>query len=67
MANGIGGMLSAPFNRFLAALEHKDYLTLWTANLCAGAAAWALIVARAVLTDEVSQLYLCKGHNIDLF
>ena len=61
MANGIGGMVAAPFNRFLAALEHKDYLTLWTANLCAGAAAWALIVARAVLTDEVSQLYLWVG------
>ena len=54
MANGIGGMVAAPFNRFLAALEHKDYLTLWTANLCAGAAAWALIGSRAVLADDLS-------------
>ena len=61
MANGIGAMAAAPFNRFLAALEHRDYLTLWTANLCAGAAAWALIVARAVLTDELSQLYFWVG------
>ena len=53
--------MSTPFNRFLLALEHKDYLTLWTANLCAGAAAWALIVSRAVLTDELTDLYVWVG------
>ena len=37
------------------ALEHKDYLTLWTANLCAGSAAWALIVSRAVLTKDLTE------------
>ena len=61
LAGGLGGALSTPFNRFLLALEHKDYLTLWTANLCAGAAAWALIAARAVLANEYTELYLWVG------
>ena len=61
MATGLGGAIATPFNRFLQALQHKDYLTLWTANLCAGAAAWALIAARAVLADEFTELYLWVG------
>ncbi len=55
LANSLGRTLATPFNRFLLALEHKDYLTLWTANLCAGSAAWALIVSRAVLTKELTE------------
>jgi|TARA_B110000116_G_C16781147_1_gene558403 MFS family permease len=43
-------------NRFLLALKYKDYRTLWIANVCAGSAAWALIVARGwlvyVMTDS---------------
>lgn len=61
MAGGLGSSLATPFNRFLQALEHKDYFTLWTANLCAGAAAWALIGARAVLANEYTELYLWVG------
>lgn len=61
VATGLGGAIATPFNRFLLALQHKDYLTLWTANLCAGAAAWALIAARAVLANEYSELYLWVG------
>ncbi len=61
MAGGLGGAVATPFNRFLQALEHKDYLTLWTANLCAGAAAWALIAARAVLANDFTELYLWVG------
>ncbi len=61
MAGSVGEALAAPFNRFLQALEHRDYLTLWTANLCAGSAAWALIVARAVLTDQYTDLYIWVG------
>jgi len=61
LAGGLGGAIASPFSRFLQALEHKDYLTLWTANLCAGAAAWALIAARAVLANEYSELYLWVG------
>ncbi len=45
--------LSAIPERFLAALHYKDYRTLWTANMCAGAAAWALIVARGALTYQI--------------
>ena len=61
MAGGLGGALATPFNRFLQALEHKDFLTLWTANLCAGSAAWALIAARAALTDDLSGGYWWVG------
>ena len=61
MANGVGEMLATPFNRFLQALEHRDYLTLWIANLCAGSAAWALIVSRAVLANEYTDLYVWVG------
>jgi MFS family permease len=61
MAGSVGNMLAAPFNRFLLALEHKDYLTLWTANLCAGSASWALIVSRAVLADQYTELYFWVG------
>ena len=68
MANGLGGALATPFNRFLLALEHRDYLTLWTANLCAGSAAWALIVSRAVLTKDLTEFsdvqLLLFGFNI---
>ncbi len=35
--------------RYGAALAYSDYRTLWTASLCSGAAAWALIVARGAL------------------
>lgn len=41
--------------RFLAALHYRDYRTLWTANMCAGAAAWALIVARGWLAFEITE------------
>ena len=61
MVGGFGSAIATPFNRFLQALDHKDYLTLWTANLCAGSAAWALIVSRAVLTDQYTELYLWVG------
>ena len=40
--------------RFLGALQHQDYRRLWTANVCAGAAHWALIVARGWLVLELS-------------
>ena len=64
MASGFGAALATPFNRFLVALEHKDYLTLWTANLCAGSAAWALIVSRAVLTKDLTEF---SDFNLFLF
>ena len=39
---------------FLASLAFRDYRTLWTANLSAGAAAWALIVARGLLVYQLA-------------
>ena len=47
--------LSAIPNRFLAALHYRDYRTLWTANMFAGAAAWALIVARGWLAFDITE------------
>ena len=41
--------------RFLAALHYRDYRTLWTANMLAGAAAWALIVARGWLAFSIME------------
>ncbi len=47
--------------RYLAALSHPDYRTLWSANLAAGAAAWALIVARGWLVYDLSGSSLWVG------
>ena len=38
---------------YLTALQHRDFRTLWTASLCAGAAHWALIVARGWLVYDL--------------
>lgn len=40
---------SAFFQRFLVAVQYRDFRNLWLANLSAQAAAWGLIVARAWL------------------
>ena len=47
--------------RFLAALAYGDYQTLWTANFFAGAAAWALIVARGWIVYELSDSTVWVG------
>ena len=48
-------------NRFLAALEFRDYRVLWTANICAGAASWALIVTRGWMVWDMSESSLYVG------
>ena len=48
-------------SRYLEALSYKDYRTLWTANAAAGAAAWALIVARGWLVFDMSDSSLLVG------
>jgi MFS family permease len=48
-------------SRYFAALSHQDYRTLWTANMSAAAAAWALIVARGWLVYEISDSSLWVG------
>jgi MFS family permease len=47
-------MLATARDRFLLALQYRDYRTLWTANMCAGSAAWALIIARGWLAFELT-------------
>ena len=47
--------------QYLSALAYRDYRTLWTANLSAGAAAWALIVARGWLVYDLSDSSLWVG------
>ena len=54
-------MLTAIRDRFLLALQYEDYRTLWTANVCAGSAAWALIVARGWLAFEITDSSLWVG------
>ena len=44
------------FLRYGDALSHSDFRTLWTANIFAGAAAWALIVARGWLVYDMSDV-----------
>lgn len=46
------GRLAA--SHFLAALAYADYRSMWLATMSAGAAAWALIVARAWLVFTLS-------------
>jgi MFS family permease len=47
-------MLATARERFLTALQYRDYRTLWMASVCAGAAAWALIVARGWLAFQLT-------------
>ena len=49
------------FERYTAALAYKDYRILWVANLCSGAAAWALIVARGALVYNEFESSLWVG------
>ena len=54
-------MLSRARDRYLLALQHRDYRTLWIANSFAGGAAWALIIARGWLAYEITDTYLWVG------
>ena len=54
-------MLRNVCNRFLLALQYKDFRTLWTASALAGASAWALIVARGWLAYEITGSSLWVG------
>lgn len=47
--------------RFLLSLQYRDYRILWTATICAGAAAWALIVARGWLAFTITDSSLWAG------
>ena len=47
-------MLATIRDRYLLALQYKEFRTLWTANAFAGAANWALIIARGWLAYEIT-------------
>ncbi len=55
------GRVNSVAGRFLAALEHRDYRMLWSANIFAGSAAWALIVARGWLVLDMTESSLLVG------
>jgi len=48
-------------SRYLPALSYSDYRAIWTANMSAAAASWALIVARGWLVYELSGSSLWVG------
>jgi MFS family permease len=48
-------------SRYVDGLRFQDYRTLWTANACAGAAAWALIIARGWLAYDITGGLLWSG------
>ena len=48
------GRVRAGWAHLTAAFQYRDYRILWSANLCAGAAHWALIVARGWLVFELT-------------
>jgi len=48
-------------SRYLKSLSYPDFRTLWIAGMSAGAAAWALIVARGWLIFELSDSSLWVG------
>ncbi len=54
-------MPSAARARFLSALQYRDYRHLWFASIFAGAAAWALIVARGWLAFQITDSSLWVG------
>ena len=47
-------LLNPTNNRFLSALQFRDFRVLWIGSIAAGAAAWALIVARGWLVWDMS-------------
>lgn len=48
-------------DQYFSALAYPDFRTLWTASFFAGAAAWALIVARGWLVFQLSDSSLWVG------
>ena len=60
MADGVARRREG-WSRALAALSYRDYRLLWTTSIAAGAAAWALIVARGGLVYDLSDSNLWVG------
>ena len=54
-------MLATARERFLAALQYRDYRYMWSASVLGGAAAWALIVARGWVAFQITDSSLWVG------
>ena len=54
-------MLATIRDRYLLALQYEDFRRLWTVNAFAGAAQWALIIARGWLAYEITGAALWVG------
>ncbi len=54
-------MLDKIRDRYLLALQYADFRRLWTVNAFAGAAQWALIIARGWLAYEITGAALWVG------
>jgi len=50
----VGEFLRSSLSRYAAALEYREFRTMWLASLAAQAAAWALIVARGWLVFDMT-------------
>jgi MFS family permease len=50
----VGEFLRSSLARYTAALEYREFRTMWLASLAAQAAAWALIVARGWLVFDMT-------------
>lgn len=46
--------ITTSISKIASSLQHSDFRAFWVANLCANAAAWALILGRALLVYEMS-------------
>jgi MFS family permease len=54
-------LLATTRDRFLLALQYKDYRSLWIATTFSASAAWALIIARGLLAFEITDGLLWSG------
>ena len=61
MLRNPGAIKNEIASRYLPALAYRDYRAIWTANMSAAAASWALIVARGWLVYELSGSSLWVG------
>src|SRR6059058_1960850 len=57
----VGEFLRASLFRYTAALEYREFRTMWLASLAAQAAAWALIVARGWLVFDMTGSSMVVG------
>ena len=54
-------ILNRSLSRFVLALQHREFRTMWLGVMCAQAAAWALIVARGWLVFDMTGSSMAVG------